>query len=75
MSCLHDEDDFSKNLNFFWEFDSLADVEIISALEKKFGVNITDEEAENAHTVNDIVNLVARKVNHDPNHTVQMPCR
>lgn len=62
MSRLHDEDDFSKNLDFFWEFDSMADVEIICALEKEFGINITDEEAENTHTVKDIVLLVARKV-------------
>ena len=62
MSRLIDEDDFSTNLSFFWDFDSMADVEIICALEKKFGIKITDNEAENTHTVKDIVNLVVRKV-------------
>lgn len=62
MSRLIDEDDFSKNLRFFWDFDSMADVEIISALEKEFSIKISDAEAENTHTVKDIVKLVARKL-------------
>lgn len=62
MSRLIDEDDFSTNLSFFWDFDSMADVEIICALEKAFGIKITDNEAENTHTVKDIVSLVTRKI-------------
>lgn len=61
MSRLSAEDDFSKNLNFFWDYDSMADVEIICALEKQFNINILGEEAEKTQTVNDIINLVTRK--------------
>jgi acyl carrier protein len=59
---LIDEDDFSKNLKFFWDFESMADVEIICALERKFGINISDFEAENTHTIRDIVMLVFNKL-------------
>ncbi|MFW5425648.1 MAG: hypothetical protein ACKE8G_03515 [Methylophagaceae bacterium] len=62
LSRLSAEDDFSKNLNFFWELDSLADVEIIIALEEKFNIKIEDFEAEQTFTVRDIVNLVSDKL-------------
>jgi len=62
MSRLKDSDDFSKNLSFFWDFDSMADVEIACALEKEFNIKISDDEAVKAHTVNDIVSLVWRKL-------------
>jgi acyl carrier protein len=62
MSRLADNDDFSKNLSFFWDFDSMADVEIVCALEEKFGIKISDEEAEKAHTISEIVNLVYSKI-------------
>jgi acyl carrier protein len=62
LSRIMDSDDFSKNLNFFWDYDSMADVEIIYALEKRFSIQITDEEGASAHTVKDIVDLVWRKV-------------
>ena len=62
MSRLADTDDFSKNLNFFFEFDSMADVELICALEKEFEINITDNEAMNTKTINDIVQLVCHKL-------------
>ena len=58
LSKLSAEDDFSKNLSFFWEFDSLADVEIIIALEEKFNIKIRDSEAEKTYTVRDRVHLV-----------------
>lgn len=61
MSRLSAADDFSKNLSFFWDYDSMADVEIICALEKEFNIKILNEEAEKTTTVNDIVNLIARK--------------
>jgi acyl carrier protein len=61
LSRLVDEDDFSKNLNFFWDFDSMADVELIIALEGKFNIQIEDTEAEQTLTVRDIVNLVWNK--------------
>ncbi|NQZ53669.1 MAG: hypothetical protein HRT93_05370 [Piscirickettsiaceae bacterium] len=65
LSRLIDEDDFSKNLNFFWEFDSMADVEVIIALEDKFNIQIEDSEAEQTLTVRDIVNLVWNKLHND----------
>jgi acyl carrier protein len=62
MSQLISEDDFSQNLSFLWAWDSMADVEIVNQLEEKFHIKITDNEAEQAHTVKDIVLLVSRKV-------------
>lgn len=62
MSRLADTDDFSKNLNFFWDFDSMANVEIVCSLEKRFAITIADEEAESTKTVRDIVELVSRKI-------------
>ena len=52
---IRDSDDFSKELNFFWELDSLADVEIVQALEQEFHITITDAEAVAMHTLRDIV--------------------
>lgn len=62
LDRLQDKDDFSKNLSFFWDFDSMADVEIVIALEKRFGIHIEDAEAENTVTVRDILSLVHRKL-------------
>lgn len=62
LSRLRDTDDLSKNLAFFWDFDSLADVEIVCALEERFGIKISDEEAERTKTVADIVHLVQTKL-------------
>lgn len=62
MSRLADTDDFSKNLAFFWSFDSMADVEIVCALEKTFGIKIEDQEAERACTISDLMLLVQSKV-------------
>lgn len=61
MSRLVDTDDFSKNLSFFWAFDSMADVSVVCALEKRFGIKISDAEAEQTRTVADIVALVQSK--------------
>ena len=62
LSRLRDTDDFSKNLSFFWDFDSLADVEIVCTLDERFGIKISNEEAQNAKTVADIVHLVQVKL-------------
>lgn len=62
MSRLRAEDDFSKNLSFFWDFDSMADVEIVLAIEEHFQIKITDPEAERTHTVSELVQLVSSKV-------------
>jgi len=62
LSQLSSEDDFSENLSFFWDFDSMASVEIVMALEEEFSIKIEDFEAEKAHTINDIIMLVSSKV-------------
>lgn len=62
MSRLRAEDDFSKNLSFFWSFDSMADVELVLAIEEHFQIKITDPEAERTHTVSELVQLVSSKV-------------
>jgi acyl carrier protein len=64
LSKLSAADDFSKNLSFFWGYDSMADVEIVAALEKEFGIEISDQEGAGAKTVRDIVNLVWSKTRH-----------
>ena len=61
LSRLVDSDDFSKNLSFFWDFDSMADVEIVCALEERFAIKISDAEAEQTKTIADIVDLVHSK--------------
>ena len=62
LSKLSSDDDFSENISFFWDFDSMASVEIVLALEEEFSVKIEDSEAGKAHTIDDIVMLVASKV-------------
>lgn len=62
LSRLSVEDDFSRNLSFFWEYDSMADVEIVTRLEEEFRIKITNAEAEQTRTVEDIVNLVWSKL-------------
>lgn len=62
MSRLSVEDDFSNNLSFFWDFDSMADVELVLAIEEHFQIKIADTEAEQTHTVSELVHLVSNKV-------------
>lgn len=61
LSFLKDSDDFSKNLSFFWDFDSLADVEVVKALEDRFGISIDSVEANDATTIRQLVQLVHAK--------------
>jgi acyl carrier protein len=64
LSRLSAEDDFSKNLNFFWQHDSLADVEMFEKIEEEFEIKLHQSDFDNLKTtsVNDIVNIVWRKV-------------
>lgn len=62
LSRLRSSDDFRTNLEFFFYLDSMADVEIVYALEDRFGINISDEEASNAASIEDLVLLVNRKL-------------
>ena len=61
LSSLKDSDDLSRNLSFFWEFDSMADVEIVMALEQRFGIRIADSEAQRTTTIRQLVELVHAK--------------
>ncbi len=62
LSRLKCSDNFLENLSFFWNFDSMANVEIVIALEKSFDIKIEDSEAEKAKTVDDIIMVVAGKL-------------
>ena len=42
--------------------DSLDTVELVMALEEKFGIEISDEDAETIHTVGAAVDLIAKKL-------------
>ncbi len=63
LSRLSAEDDFSKELNFIWDHDSLADVETVIGLEKEFGITISDDEAVRMKTIRDVVEVVDGKLN------------
>lgn len=64
LSRLAAEDDFSKNLSFFWREDSLADVEIFEKIEEEFEIKLhqTDFDSLNSLTIDEIVDLIWRKV-------------
>jgi len=64
LSRLSAEDDFAKNLNFFWQEDSMADVEILEKLEEEFEIKFDQSDFKDLQTtsVNDIVDIVWRKV-------------
>ena len=62
LSRLSAADDFSRNLSFFWDYESAAAVEIVVRLENEFEIKITDAEAQQTTTIDDIVNLVWLKV-------------
>jgi len=50
------------NLNKDLGADSLDRIEIVMMIEDDFGIDISDEEFEKVRTVEDIVNLVEKKV-------------
>ncbi|MGC4406595.1 acyl carrier protein [Methyloversatilis sp. MC4-4] len=54
-------DDFSRNLRFLLESDSMVDVTLVEALEKRFRIAISDKEAEDTKTVHDVITFVHRK--------------
>lgn len=55
ISRIRPEDDFTGNLQFFFQHDQHVSVYIVQDLEKEFGISITDDEAARRRTVNDIV--------------------
>jgi acyl carrier protein len=62
LSRLQSSDDFTQNLKFLFDADSMANVEIVLALEECFHIKITNEEAQAMHTVEDIVLVVHGKL-------------
>ena len=62
LSRIRDTDDFSKELALFWDFDSMANVELVQALEDEFDITITNGEAETMKTLKDIVLGVHAKI-------------
>ncbi|MDT7540693.1 MAG: hypothetical protein QOE33_597 [Acidobacteriota bacterium] len=62
LSRLAPEDDFTKNLSFLFDDYSLSGVYIVERLEKEFYIKISDAEAADAHTFEDIINLVWLKL-------------
>jgi acyl carrier protein len=62
LSRLRGKDDFTRELRFLWTFDSMASVEVVLALEKKFNIEIEDAETDRIRTVSDIVLLVHSKI-------------
>jgi len=62
MRRLAPEDSFGRELQFVWSHDSLADVELILDVEKRFGVSISEQEARETLTMGALIRLVDRKV-------------
>ena len=54
------EDDLLTNLNFFYQHDSLADVNIVLGLEEEFGIELPDSALANmtSASIDEIVSLV-----------------
>jgi acyl carrier protein len=63
LSRLTPSDDLSENLRYLFEFDSMADVDIVESVERRFAIKISDTEAENINTINDLVLFVSSKAN------------
>jgi acyl carrier protein len=59
---IRDTDDFTKELAFFWDFDSLADVQLVHSLEDEFGITVSDAEAKEMKTLRGIVLIVHAKI-------------
>jgi len=62
LSRIRDTDDFSRELAFVWDMDSLAHGEIMQAIEDHFRITISDAEAETMNTLKDIVLAIHAKL-------------
>lgn len=62
LSRLSAIDDFSRELQFLWNYDSLADVEIVLDLETEFGIAISDAEATRMTSLLAVVEVVNDKL-------------
>jgi acyl carrier protein len=54
-------DSFAGNLHFLLDSDSMADIAIVQALEKRFSITISDLEAERTRTVGEIISFIHGK--------------
>jgi len=66
MRRLAPDDNFGLELQFVWSYDSLADLELILEVEKRFGISISDAEAKVTLTMGDLIRLVDSKVKAKP---------
>jgi acyl carrier protein len=62
MRRLAPDDNFGRELQFVWSHDSLADVELLLEVEKRFGISIAEDEAKVTLTMGDLIRLVDSKV-------------
>lgn len=62
FSRLQPEDDFSANLNYFWQEDEWADVDVLEGCEKEFGIKLTQADASQMGTFRSFVEVVWKKV-------------
>lgn len=61
VSRMIPSDDFSTNLRFILENDTMIDVALVEAIENRFKISISDNEAENTKTIHDLINFVHTK--------------
>jgi len=62
-TLLEADDDLSGDFKMIWDLDSMADVEIVIALEEQFDIKVTDEEAAAMKTIRKVVEVVWSKIN------------
>lgn len=62
MHRLHPDDDFSRELQVVWDFDSMADVELVCELEKRFGISFPRDGVLEIVTMRQMVEFVDRAV-------------
>ena len=62
LKALEPDDDLSGDYSLIWALDSMADVEIVIALEEEFGIEISDGEAVAMKSLRSIAETVASKL-------------
>lgn len=63
LSLLRRHDRFSQEMKFIWDRDSMADVEIVSSVEREFHIKIPGPVLDEAKTFRDLGCIVWAKVN------------
>ena len=62
MRRLAPDDNFARELQFVWSYDSLADVELLLDVEKRFQVSFSEAEGSEIVTMGALIRLVDQKV-------------